>query len=114
MGGWLTNHKTQYESKRELSLQRCFVSCVHRFRQHCKKHLKSYGLCSGNADEFRPRLLSPKRAKTSLNPLRMLILCGLPGSGKSTLAAKMRRDISAFIINQDTLGTRGDCEEALR
>lgn len=46
-----------------------------------------------------------------LQPLKVLVLVGLPGSGKSTLAARLQK-FGWVVINQDTLGDRKKCVAA--
>ncbi|OLP78976.1 hypothetical protein AK812_SmicGene40797 [Symbiodinium microadriaticum] len=52
-------------------------------------------------DVFEGQVLAPETHVS--DPLRVLMLVGLPGSGKSTLAARMHR-LGWVVINQDTLG----------
>lgn len=57
-------------------------------------------------DVFEGQVLAPETHVS--DPLRVLMLVGLPGSGKSTLAARMHR-LGWVVINQDTLGDRKKC-----
>ncbi|CAE7560921.1 pnk1 [Symbiodinium natans] len=60
-------------------------------------------------DVFEGQALAPQADVSQ--PLRVLMLVGLPGSGKSTLAARMQR-LGWVVINQDTLGDRRKCVAA--
>jgi bifunctional polynucleotide phosphatase/kinase len=42
------------------------------------------------------------------------VLVGSPASGKSTLAKKLAKDHGYEVVNQDTLGSKKACIEAVR
>eukprot|EP00435_Cladocopium_sp_Y103_P031378 s1968_g7.t3 len=60
-------------------------------------------------DVFEGEALPPEVVVTQ--PLRVLVLVGLPGSGKSTLASRLQK-FGWVVINQDTLGDRKKCVAA--
>lgn len=60
-------------------------------------------------DVFEGEALPPDVVVTQ--PLRVLVLVGLPGSGKSTLASRLQK-FGWVVINQDTLGDRKKCVAA--